>query len=577
MDIKGLLTGLIWIAFVSLIVMGMFAYSDTVITDTETRSPLFIQDGNNVLDSTDNTTMTTYVDGQDTIYNASTKTYADAQDEVYNDSIYSDTYVMKQGGTWTDSQNASSNSLTDLSFWSIVSGATKVKVNTTGLWIDGGDGYEKVTFGSEDVTVCRSTGAVDLIVKTFTCDVVCSDSDCSDELTLSDGEVAYIKGGIYPLTSTFVVTDKDVKYIGENKETVIFRMDSTNINMINITNSDVHIENINWDGNSLARSLVYVISGNITLRSNIFEKYAYGIGVHLYGGTAIAIVRDNIFRSPRGSGDLMAYTITDSGFITGNLFDRRDESVAGALLTSGAAYRVHISDNTFLKDGAAQRWGISLENDYGTHFQDVVISDNILNNTDIRLGKSSADGNMDNIKISNNLLSYGGIEIVKTGTSVMKDIMVTDNQITNAWYGGITATNINRIEVNGNRIYNANMQNNTDSYNKGGIYFDNVNNSEILNNVITMDADGTYVNPFGIKTNNIENVSIEGNFVHSIVGHTSYLFAGTVTDSYIDVYEYTSMSTCANGNLFDRRYITNSSDYHCRCDSGTWKCLGPYV
>ena len=74
MDIKGLLTGLIWIAFVSLIVMGMFAYSDTVITDTETRSPLFIQDGNNVLDSTDNTTMTTYVDGQDTIYKASTKT-----------------------------------------------------------------------------------------------------------------------------------------------------------------------------------------------------------------------------------------------------------------------------------------------------------------------------------------------------------------------------------------------------------------------------------------------------------------------------------------------------------------------
>jgi len=74
MNVKGILSGIIWIGFVSFIVMGIFAYSDSVLTDDEITTPL-----------------------------------------VTTDTLNTDTIGSKSGSgiSWTDSQNASGNDLTN--------------------------------------------------------------------------------------------------------------------------------------------------------------------------------------------------------------------------------------------------------------------------------------------------------------------------------------------------------------------------------------------------------------------------------------------------------------------------------
>ena len=118
MKIKKILINIIYIVFISIIVMGIFTYGDSVITNNEITSPLFTQDNYEVMDSTDNTTMTSYVNSQnivynttmtsyvnsqDTVYNTTIKTYIDSQDIVYNTTMttYADTKLPLSGGTVT--------------------------------------------------------------------------------------------------------------------------------------------------------------------------------------------------------------------------------------------------------------------------------------------------------------------------------------------------------------------------------------------------------------------------------------------------------------------------------------------
>lgn len=74
---------------------------DDVIVTNDVNSTEFYQNGNKVLDTTDNTTMTNYVNAQDTAYNDSMKTYVDARDVVFNSSMK--TYVDARDTTFNDS------------------------------------------------------------------------------------------------------------------------------------------------------------------------------------------------------------------------------------------------------------------------------------------------------------------------------------------------------------------------------------------------------------------------------------------------------------------------------------------
>lgn len=67
----------------------------------------FFQNGNEVMDSTDNTTMTTYVDAQDLAYNTTMNSYVDAQDDkqlslsggTMNGNVSIGNYMIKLGGS----------------------------------------------------------------------------------------------------------------------------------------------------------------------------------------------------------------------------------------------------------------------------------------------------------------------------------------------------------------------------------------------------------------------------------------------------------------------------------------------
>lgn len=114
MNVKGMLSGMIWIGFISLIVMGMFAYSDTIINDDDIT-----------------------IDG---------------------------TSVLKQGSTWTTSQNANGQDLSD------VDDLNSSKINGK-IYIDAGNASDiqvKVDIGG-DIVLQSGNYAMDNTVN-FTVD-----------------------------------------------------------------------------------------------------------------------------------------------------------------------------------------------------------------------------------------------------------------------------------------------------------------------------------------------------------------------------------------------------------------------
>jgi len=198
------------------------------------------------------------------------------------------------GGTWTASQNASGKELYDLSLWNILNGNTKVKANSTGFWVDGGDGYEKVTY-SDDITVCRGKNTVDDIIKTFTCDYVSKSTDTptTTRTTINNAMVAcegngggevLMKGGDYVIDTILVIKDNctlkgvgDATAISWSTHGGSHNIDYTGSNRVGIEN--LYIDATNATGTVL--SLVSEANEMVTVRDlHIFNVSSRAITIN---------------------------------------------------------------------------------------------------------------------------------------------------------------------------------------------------------------------------------------------------------------------------------------------------------
>jgi len=176
-----------------------------ITTENLTATGTITQGGNDVLDTTDNTTMASYVNAQDT---------------TYNSSIYSDTYIMKQGSTWTGSQNAS--------------------------------GYYLQEYGIKncDYIICHTTDTG--------CDYVCDDNNCTVEYQAAI-DAANSKGGgnvcvryatyvmngtLYPKNNVSLISNRAILKVADNTEmTKLFDDD------INVVLNDWTMKGFELDGN----------------------------------------------------------------------------------------------------------------------------------------------------------------------------------------------------------------------------------------------------------------------------------------------------------------------------------------
>ena len=109
-----------------------------------------------------------------------------------------------------------------------------------------------------DEVVCRNNDTG--------CDIVCSDSDCSDEIQTAIDDVAskgggtvYLKGGVYPISRTINISG-NISLIGSGFSTIIQQIAGANIgngaggSMISIQGSNSKIENVEIDFNGDAQT-----------------------------------------------------------------------------------------------------------------------------------------------------------------------------------------------------------------------------------------------------------------------------------------------------------------------------------
>lgn len=172
---------------------------DDVVVTNDVNATEFYQNGNKVLDTTDNTTMTNYVDAQDAVYNESMKTYVDAQDATYNTSIktYADnTFLKLIGGTLAGAIAMGNNHITGINhangtsayftngYFTNLYGLSDINLENnldgTGYTITGGtltDGTVSINAGSITgvagltATTGLDIGAYDFRALSFTSDV----------------------------------------------------------------------------------------------------------------------------------------------------------------------------------------------------------------------------------------------------------------------------------------------------------------------------------------------------------------------------------------------------------------------
>jgi len=384
-----------------------------------------------------------------------------------------------------------------------------------------------------------------------------------DDLGLSPGigGLVYLKNGLYSLDTNVnggndvidLSTDTadygagvQIDVTGENVNNVIIRnaVAGTDDNVMG-SHCTSRWQNITFDGNNVGTdmTLLYAGHGSNDGRSLFVDncKFTGANGADIMTLTTDHVmVTNSIFEnSQAGSNDMIAFEATKSGYIGGNTFNRQIGDDTGSCVSSGGCSNTVIANNRVLKAGGDDH-GISMEA-YTINYENVTISNNLVVNGKISVGGTGAYSvTFRRMNISNNLLYGSTIHVLGPSsgdkTTQIKDVTVENNQIFDAWRGGIKVINTAGFTtVRNNTIKNSNLGSNSSTFDKGLIYIADATDVICENNRLIMEANAdTDINPYGIRYSDVTNAIIRGNrILNRNATNPSYTTTGAVTTSSI--------------------------------------------
>jgi len=476
-----------------------------------------------------------------------------------------------------------------------------VTINETGVHYSTTSDSQKLT-KTADVVVCRGTSALDDLIKSFTCDVVCkhNDDDCSDELdsSLTSNSVV-IWRGVFPIPST----GTGVKMGLSNFENVILYADGAILNISSVdansqtfvqissvnnfriigleilgnktcgaannciglevkNNNNIYLENIKITG--VKGFQIFVNTNNNQNNIYIYDSYfeGYGVADVIGGGVSSSvanatniIIHDNFVNQSNES----ETKGTTNSKITDNIVISHNET-----LVSNIGISNYESFNNII-DGNLVDGGVILNN--GNYSR---ITNNFVNHYGIQSNSGISSNGKGNI-ISSNTIIGGG----KNGIYIQGDY----NLVSNNWIENLTERrSVNPIGIviestsDNNKINDNVIVNPSSNTIQNGIYLATATNNIIENNVFYNN--GAVTANWIHATANSKNNTIKDNKIYgNVTGFTVYNDLGD--DNYFDVTavsgDISSTLTCADNSPRNGEIESNSTT-SCICLNSNWKC-----
>lgn len=311
-------------------------------------------------------------------------------------------------------------------------------------------------------------------------------------------------------------------------------------------------------------SLTFGSGKNVVVSGNIAENLSSGHPAFSFEGFGVF----NTFTIS----DNQAKNISSGGFNFLNAGTKLSNIILSNPIVTNSTYGIVINSNTtnelqinkgFITNTTAE--GIYLSSLNYVDIQGTVIS-NVKEGISTNSPITVRDVTISNAHLGRGI--YCNIVASENYLSFMNGCHISDSNIDNVYYDGINLRNSGNSSVINNRISNSGTS--SSSVHSNGIILEETNNSIILNNFINSNnGKQTY----SIRTYTSNNNTFLNN-VHSGASVAEYYFS--TNTNYIDDYEYSSNPTiCASNNVFSNRWITNTTNYRCRCDSGVWRCIPP--
>jgi len=169
--------------------------------------------------------------------------------------------------------------ITDTSIVATLFQSGNVTINSTGIW----DHNSKLT-KPYDKVICRYDGTNPEVYSE--CDVVCSDSDCSDEIEECNGKECKLRAGLYPFTSNIDITS-GTSIIGSGKTTsgTVLNLNGNSMNLQKLT--DVTVKSLRFNGTDSEEAILLGSSG--TSRNFVLEDlYFYNVSVALASNSSLS-------------------------------------------------------------------------------------------------------------------------------------------------------------------------------------------------------------------------------------------------------------------------------------------------
>jgi len=295
----------------------------------------------------------------------------------------------------------------------------------------------------------------------------------------------FLKAGIYELDEPISIASvNNLRIKGEGmgltilKKAGIVKNDATPTYYLTIEDLTIDINGVAGEcAVNLVDYVYYARIKNVVMNntSNRFlMHWATTIGLIvencIFGESGLSEAKDCC----AGSSDVNQSVTT---IFRNNLFKKTALSTnGGGFLTTGSSGRLIIEGNTFLDEDNVTYASVSLENAFG-YIEGAIVKNNYA------VGKNAGFkiGNVANIILNEAIIEGNNIPylLVDGGNqAIIKDNIVHDGLI------GITVYNFTRAIIEGNLVYNTNINRSSAWQDKGGIFVAYVENASISNNNI---------------------------------------------------------------------------------------------
>lgn len=485
--------------------------------------------------------------------------------------------------------------------------ASTYVINSNGISVDGNKSFARTA----DVVVCRGNSALDDIIKSFQCDVVClsTSSTCSalinqsiNTLSLTGGGYIYLSEGVYPITN-YISPASNIKLIGSGSSTILNLASSDEIFRYtgavgtNVSNFEIAFMKFNRTSASSSVGIDFpnpVVSniyihdidfGNINRDcfriniNNLIESYSNNIHIEnivcnasfVIGRAENLWIEDSIFLGQSADRN----TLGDIGFSENNASVKniyiKDNYFQNLQINNPCIYTnqnasIKFIGNTFKCNGTS----ISITSDNTAITSNIdIVGNTFLLVPSGAVGAITSDkrSNLSIVNIADNNFIGDGSDNAKRGILLDMPFSITNNYFLATSNMGIG------IQTDGHGIIEGNTLVDCDNANSGNrwIYLENQEDSTVKNN--NFYAYKGWANAV-IRIINGNRTTIEGNKYFGITANPYQLSNNAINTTYIDSYDYgagISSLECSTSQQspFYEKIIHNSTNL-ALCTGGNW-------